>query len=217
MDPISYLRIYDIPELERIAHEQLKKLANGFSIPVDVEHIVEELPNVDLDYYPCLRSNYGLDGMIGRDPDTKEIIIYIDEELATSERLLRRYRMTIAEELAHLILHRKAIESVEKPNDFLHLHRLPEWYKYERNAKKLAAMILMPYEYVLKHSRNLYHEIISHIGFSNAEVVKNFLASKIADRYEVSLQTMKIRLGEWPVNVMDKIDRAMQDKLDFLD
>lgn len=217
MDPASYLRIYNIPELERIAHKQLKTLANGFAIPVDVEHIVEELPSVDLDYYPCLRSNYGLDGMIGRDPDTNEIIIYIDEELATSERLLRRYRMTIAEELAHLILHRKAIESVENPDDFLFLHKLPEWYKYERNAKKLAAMILMPSECVLEHSRNLYREIISHVGFDNPEVVKNFLASKLADRYEVSLQTMKIRLEEWPVNVMDKINRAMQDKLDFLD
>ena len=172
---------------------------------------------MDLDYYPCLRDNYGLDGMAGLDLDTSEIIIYIDEKLATSERLLRRYRMTVAEELAHLILHRKAIESVKDPKDFWGLHKLPNWYHYERNAKKLVAMILMPSDHVLKHSRDLYHKMVSHVGFDNPKVVKNFLASKLADRYEVSLQTMKIRLEEWPVNVMDKINRAMQDKLDFLD
>jgi len=61
--------------------------------------------------------------MVGVDLDTGEIIIYIDETLATSESLLRRYRMTVAEELAHLILHRKAIESVRDPTDFQGLHK----------------------------------------------------------------------------------------------
>ena len=217
MEPASYLRTYSIAELERIAHEQIRKLASDFTIPLDVDYIIEQLPGVDLDYYPALRDNYSLDGMVGVDLDTGEIIIYIDETLATSESLLRRYRMTVAEELAHLVLHRKAIESVREPTDFLGLHKMPNWYDYERNAKRLAAMILMPSEYVLKHSRDLYHEIVTRVGFDNIEIVKKFLVSKLADRYVVSTQTMKIRLGEWPIKVLDKSDQAMRDKLDFLD
>lgn len=217
MDPASHLRTYSVAELERIAHEQLRNLGSGLTIPLDVDYVIEQLPSADLDYYPALRDNYGLDGMVGVDLDTGEIIIYIDETLATSESLLRRYRMTVAEELAHLILHRKAIESVRDPKDFQGLHKLPNWYDYERNAKRLAAMILMPSEYILKHSRHLYHEIVTHVGFDNVEFVKKFLISKLADRYVVSPQTMKIRLGEWPIKVIDKIDQAMRDKLDFLD
>lgn len=217
MDPVNHLRTYNVAELERIAHEQLSKLGSGFTIPLDIDYIIEQLPGVDLDYYPALRDNYGLDGMVGPDLDTGEIIIYIDVKLATSERFLRRYRMTVAEELAHLILHRRAIELVKDPKGFLGLHKLPNWYQYERNAKKLAAMILMPSEHVLKDSRDIYHRIVAHVGFDNAAVVKKFLASKLADHYEVSLQTMKIRLAEWPIKVIDKIDQAMRDKLDFLD
>jgi len=217
MEPAKHLRTYTVAELERIAHGQLSKLADGFSIPVDVEHIVESLHNVDFDYYPGLRDNHELEGMIGYDPDTNEVIIYIDEKLATSERFLRRYRMTVAEELAHLILHRKAIESVREPNDFRKLQNLPNWYEYERNAKKLAAMILMPSANVLEDSRQLYHEMVSHVGFNNPEVIQKYLVNKLADRYEVSVQAMKFRLREWLINVIDKIERAMKDKLDFLE
>jgi len=217
MDPVNHLRTYDVAELERIAHEQLSKLGSGFTIPPDIDYIIEQLPGVDLDYYPALRDNYGLDGMVGLDLDTGEIIIYIDETLATSESLPRRYRMTVAEELAHLVLHRKAIESVRESTDFQGLHKLGNWYDYERNAKRLAAMILMPSEYILKHSRDLYHKIVSQVGFDNVEIVKKFSATELADHYEVSLQTMKNRLAEWPIKVIEKIDEAMQNRLDFLD
>ena len=76
MDPVNHLRTYDVAELERIAHEQLSKLGSGFTIPPDVDYIIEQLPRVDLDYYPALRDNYGLDGMVCLDLDTGEIKTY---------------------------------------------------------------------------------------------------------------------------------------------
>jgi Zn-dependent peptidase ImmA (M78 family) len=195
----------------------LRQLPTILNVPIDIDYIVEQLPGVDIDYYPALRDNYGLDGMVGTDLDTGEIVIYIDENLATSERLLRRYRMTVAEELSHLLLHRKAIEAVDAPQDFLTLQKLPNWYEYERNAKKLAAMILMPSEFILKYSRQLYSDFIKQVGFGDPVAIKNFLAAKLADVFEVSLQAMKIRLGEWPIRVFDKIDQAMKDRLSFLE
>lgn len=217
MQPSKHLRTYTVGELERIASEQLRRLSRPIVIPIDIEYLVEQLPGIDLDHYPCLRDNHQLDGMIGPDPDTGEIVIYIDETLATSEKLLRRYRMTVAEELAHLILHRQIVEAITDPLDFREHRKIPNWYEYERNAKKLAAMILMPSDFVLTHSRELYHEFVSSVGFQNPLAIKNFLASKLADRFEVSVQAMKIRLGEWPIKVFDKIDQAMKDGLDFLD
>jgi len=217
MQPSKHLRTYTIFELERIATEQLRCLPKPVIIPIDVEYLVEQLPCVDLDHYRCLRDNHQLDGMVGTDQDTGDIVIYIDENLATSEKLLRRYRMTVAEEFAHLILHRKAIEAVTNPQDFYELRKLPNWYEYERNAKRLAAMILMPSELVLAYSRELYREFVNSAGFQNPPAIKNFLAGKLADRFEVSVQAMKIRLDEWPIKVFDKIDQAMKDGLDFLD
>ena len=124
MQPSKHLRTYTIFELERIATEQLRCLPKPVIIPIDVEYLVEQLPCVDLDHYRCLRDNHQLNGMVGTDQDTGDIVIYIDENLATSEKLLRRYRMTVAEEFAHLILHRKAIEAVANPQDFYELHPL---------------------------------------------------------------------------------------------
>ena len=217
MHPSKHLRTYKVNELERIAHDYLRSLPRPVDIPIDVDYLVEQLPGVDLDHYPCLRDNHQLDGMVGVVRETGEIIIYIDENLATSETLLRRYRMTVAEELAHIMLHRKAIEAVVTPQNFYELRKLPNWYEYERNAKKLAAMILMPYESVLHYSRQLYHEFVEQAGFGNPLAIKNFLAAKLADLFEVSVQSMTNRLNEWPIKVFDKIDQAMKDGLDFLD
>jgi len=217
MPPSDYLRTYTVAELERIAHDYLRSLPRPIDVPIDIDYLVEQLPGVDLDHYPYLRDNHQLDGMVGIDQETGEIIIYIDENLATSETLLRRYRMTVAEELAHLILHRKAIEAINNPPAFRELRKIPNWYEYERNAKKLAVMLLMPYEFVLEHSRQLYHKFIEQAGFGNPLAIKNFLAAKLADIFVVSLQAMTNRLNEWPIKVFDKIDEAMKEGLDFLD
>jgi hypothetical protein len=217
MQPSNYLRTYTVTELERIAHDFLRSLPRPVSVPIDIDYLVEQLPSADLDHYPCLRDNHQLDGMVGVDLETGEIVIYIDETLATSETFLRRYRMTVAEELAHLILHRKAIEAVTNPADFHELRNTPNWYEYERNAKKLAAMLLMPYEFVQEYSRHLYHKFVEQAGFENPSAIKNFLAAKLADIFEVSLQAMTNRLNERFVKVFDKIDQAMKEGLDFLD
>ena len=52
---------------------------------------------------------------------------------------------------------------------------------------------------------------------TNPEVIKKYMANDLAKRYEVSVQAMKIRLGGWPVKVMERIDQAMINGLNFLD
>ena len=43
------------------------------------------------------------------------------------------------------------------------------------------------------------------------------MANELAGKYGVSVTPMKYRLTEWPINVNDKVDLAMREKLDFLD
>ena len=59
--------------------------------------------------------------------------------------------------------------------------------------------------------------MVNIVGYSNPESIKKHLVNKLAERYEVSTISMKIRLGEWPMQIMEKIDRSMSEKLDFLD
>jgi hypothetical protein len=213
-DPTSQLPIYTVQELERIAQEQIKKVSGQFTIPVDIELMIETLPGVMLDVYQSL---YHIMGAVCNGPAKNQITICIDDRLANLEELKKRYRMTLAEELAHLLLHRKVIESIKSIKEFQALQRFRKWDQCERNAKKLAAMILMPWNYVLDDCRTMYPQLVAVAGYSNPTAVKNYLSSKLADHYEVSVETMRYRLNEWLINAFDKIDQAMKNGLDSLE
>lgn len=215
MDPVSHLRTYTLTELEQIAANQLRPLGDNFTIPVDIEDIVEQC-GIDLDIKKGL-ADRGIMGQIGTNLDTGKFIIKIDENLFEARHNQRICRMTIAEEFAHFLLHRKSIENVKTYEDVIALKNHLHWHKYERNAKWLAAALLMPAGHVLNDSRELYKQLVSSAGFGNPTAVKKYIRNLLADKYDVSVSAMNYRLEKWPINVMEKIDQAMWDKLDFLD
>ncbi|MBN1796703.1 MAG: ImmA/IrrE family metallo-endopeptidase [Sedimentisphaerales bacterium] len=217
MNPADYLKTYQLPELEKIAHKEIKKLGDSLTIPVDIEEIVENFNDIEIDIHRGLKDNHHTWGMVSRDLETDKFVIMVDDTLLDIDHLKKIYRMTIAEEFAHILLHKKAIEKVSTLDDFKALQNHGNWHKHERNAKRLAAMILMPSANVLNDSRKLYTQFVQHIGFEKPQVLKKFLTSKMADRYEVSNQSMTFRLDEWPIKVLSKIDEAMKNQLDFLD
>jgi Zn-dependent peptidase ImmA (M78 family) len=67
--------------------------------------------------------------------------------------------MTVTEELVHIRLHRPLIEAIQGPDDFRKLHSHPQWTEIERNAKKFAAMLLMPTQPLMVGAREVYHQI----------------------------------------------------------
>lgn len=78
---------------------------------------------------------------------TKAKRIFIDDKLIDNPRLEKRYRFTLAEELAHFVIHRDIYSDCETVEDRIHaeslLTRQEIWY-LETNAKALASAILMP-------------------------------------------------------------------------
>ena len=99
--------------------------------------------------------------MVLRDVGSGELFIYIDEDLADNDtpNSLARYRMTVTEELVHIHLHRPLIEAIQGPDDFRKLHSHPQWTEIERNAKKFAALLLMPTQPLMVEAREVYHQI----------------------------------------------------------
>ena len=64
---------YEALELERLAREFLgQHFGSDIVIPIDVDLLVERVEGVDLDYWPGLRANHRIEGMIARDPKTGE-------------------------------------------------------------------------------------------------------------------------------------------------
>ncbi len=206
---------YDVPEIERLAREFLgQHFGSDIIVPVDVDLLVERVDSVDLDYWPGLRANHGIEGMIARDPETSRLFVFIDDRLADTQPT--RYRMTVAEELGHLVLHPKMIDQVQTPADFKQLQQHYRWKQMERNAKRFAAAILMPGGALTLQAERLYPRLVKVAGYGNAPAILGQLAVTLAKRFEVSTQTMEYRLDEWPMRIKNRVEEAVRDRVDFL-
>ncbi len=203
---------YNDPQLEDKARKLLdQRLGADFVIPIDVELVLERLQGVVLDFWPALKANHQVEGMVCRDTATGELCVFIDEELYRN-----RSRMTVAEELGHIVLHRSVIEQVASPEDFLELQRHPLWHRMDRNAKRFAAAVLMPGDKVVEEAAALYPKLVRVAGFGHPQAIINQLAAQLAKRFEVSPQTMGYRLKEYPMKLVQRVEEAMKDGLDYL-
>ncbi|MEW6250965.1 MAG: ImmA/IrrE family metallo-endopeptidase [Planctomycetota bacterium] len=206
---------YSVPELERKASEFLaEQLGAAPAIPIDIDLLLERLPGVQLDYFRGLRDEHGLDGMVLRDCDSGLLWIYIDEDVA--DRLPTRYRMTVAEELAHILLHRRLIDSVSDVAGFRELQRHRRCAEIERHAKRFAAALLMPGAAVVSLAEEIYPQLVKVVGYRDGTAIQKQLTTLMAKRFEVSTQTMGYRLSEWPVRLVDRIASAVRSELPYL-
>ncbi|MFQ5902415.1 MAG: ImmA/IrrE family metallo-endopeptidase [Candidatus Binatia bacterium] len=207
---------YSAGELERIADRLLRQREQPeLVIPIDIDVLVEQESGVILDYRLGLEQTFGVVGVVVHYPEEETFAIYIDEYVA--DHRPNFYRFTLAEEFAHLVLHRSVIQQAKTIDDAAWLH---EWLRYkeiDRNAKRLAAALLMPPRHVLEDTAQLYAGMVRHVGFENPTAVKKYLVDQLSRRYRVSREAIGHRLDEWPIRVMEKVDAAMQEELDFLD
>jgi len=212
---LGELPTYDVATLERKAAEFLRsRFGQDVPIPVDVDLLLEQTTGVDLDVWPALRDNHGLEGMICRDATSGELVVYVDEWLADNRPT--RYRMTVAEELGHVLLHRAVIEKIDSPATFHELQKHPRWFEMDRNAKRFAAAVLMPGEQIAREAGQVYSKLVRAAGFGDVAAVKKYLAAQLAKQFEVSPQAMTIRLREWPMKIEDRVDQAMRAQFDYL-
>ena len=150
---------YAVQELEQKARQFLAaQFGQDVPIPVDVDLLIEHEAGVDLDYWPGLRDNHGLDGMVCQDVESGELLVYIDEWIADNRPT--RYRMTVAEELGHLVLHRTIIDQTQSPEDFRQLQQHHRWHEMDRNAKRFAAAVLMPGAAVIEEAQSTYPRLV---------------------------------------------------------
>ena len=139
----------------------------------------------------------------------------IDERLADGNAA--RYRMTVAEELGHLVLHPNFVNQVGSVEEFCELQQHEMWYYVERNAKRFAAAILMPGNEVVKAAQEDYPKLVRTAGYGHVGAIERHLVHLLAKRFEVSQETMRYRLREWTMKVLDRMEAAIRDRLNYLD
>jgi hypothetical protein len=206
-----------------VLEEEATKLLEGrfgadIPIPVDVEWLTETLEGVDLDCYPALRSNYGVDGGVWREGDGGNLLVAIDEDLMDDDSPpgVARYRMVVAQELAHLIIHREAVSQVEGPDQFRSFHNRLVGTQVERDTRRLAGALLMPQKQLQDEANHVYRQLVQLVGTGNAPAVQKFLCSRLAQRFKVSEKAMQHRLGEGPMPLRDQVEQALRKGLSHL-
>ena len=82
MGAADYLNTYTVTELECLARQQLHDLKERrhFSIPVDIEEIVENL-GIEIEVRRGLKDNHHIWGMVAVDLDTNGLVILVDDKL----------------------------------------------------------------------------------------------------------------------------------------
>ena len=205
---------YTAGEIETKAHQFLKEKCKPIiSIPIDIDFLIEQEPDTVLDCLPNLQDRFNVAGMVVK--ESGRFVVYIDEWVMNENPNF--YRFTLAEELGHLHLHRQTMEQITSMEEAVALHEWEEYYEViDRGAKRFAAAVLMPNPHIVEDVRTLYRELVSEVGFRSRSAIINYLVHQLSKRYVVSFKAMSIRLTEWPINVIEKVECALKEKLDYL-
>jgi Zn-dependent peptidase ImmA (M78 family) len=159
-------QVHDYPlwKLEQVAEDVLKDAK--FCIQnyhVDIEKLIEHKYGIIIDIHYNLQLKSGVMAYML----TQGNRLFIDDKLIDNPRNAKRYRFTLAEELAHFIIHKDVYKDCKTINERLEreslLTRQEQWF-LETNAKALASAILMPKFIIEERINNLFSTIGNSAG-----------------------------------------------------
>jgi Zn-dependent peptidase ImmA (M78 family) len=118
-------------------------------------------------------------------------ILFVDEDQQLSHPL--RYRFTIAEELAHCIIHHKIFKgkSFSENREVYNSISETDYQDLERNAKFLAAALLMPRETFVE--RFNFHKQRIGLKTKNPVEIISLVVGSLKSEFEVSKESIGVR------------------------
>ena len=188
--PAAKIRDYRLYELERIAADALRDAERCLKgRRVDIERLILEKFKLKIESFADLRRRWDTYAFI----DTTSMVIFIDADLMNEIRLEKKYRFTLAEELAHFLIHRylfancRTIEGRMKIEEMLD-ERTRAYM--ESNAKALASAILMPKD----TSEPLVDSLAGKLVDGEGHILVGQLVSTLASDYDVNFQAANRRM-----------------------
>jgi Zn-dependent peptidase ImmA (M78 family) len=215
MEP-SHLPKYSRDQIELIAAAKLQEaFPQSLSIPVDIDLVAEKQSVVDTIYLlPELQKKFNVAAVTTSKPNKKCDII-LDENTNSVNR--RRANFSLAHELGHIVLHESLYLDCHTMQESIELSkRLKKSYKsIERNANYFAGAILIPRRTIFKDIEKIYNAILTgYAGDIGWNEVMPLLYSSLANRYQVSVKTMTIRLEQLKID--RHINKAFVNKLNYI-
>jgi hypothetical protein len=191
--------------------EKISELRRQFptiqgSLPIDIFQFMEIDLKLNPIPFPDLLLKYRVEAALASDFQS----IYLDAEqytLMEKDPIWKQYRLrfTVAHEIAHYFLHKKAVvgQNISSPEGFVN------WFKsdkfgIEQEANEFAGCLLVPND-KLGDFYDQFAEKIQAIvpDFRENEQLRIQFADRICSRFAVNSQVVAVRLdrdGIWPAN-----------------
>ncbi len=205
------VREYKVWQLQKHADDLLAAaFPSGCAIPVEIENVAYHL-DLDIAPVPGLRQAREVLGALYRDAQGNYWIA-VDEYMMDYRE--NRYRFTVAEEIAHFVLHRAQIEEATDIAGAIALQRrLRDRYRFtESNARRLAAEMLMPRRALREDLAKAYAEVVRVAGFRNFEAVAKHVTDVLRRRYVVSHEAMRYQLRTHEFQAHEAMQSAIRQQ-----
>ncbi len=183
--------------VEKEAIHFLNKYNPQRIIPIPIEKIVELKLEISIVPIMGLLKNEGIDAFLSHDCTE----LYIDHDHYMGQT--NRSRFTLAHEVAHYVLHRDAMASMENLDKWkaLILSNSAEQTMHENHADNFAACLMMPRPELNQEYRTRIATAsarLRQVGINkpDTKMLISFISEEIAQKFDVSPRAAKIRLSK---------------------
>ncbi len=181
---------YKLFELDKIAANELHDA--GCYIEnnrVDIERLIHGKYKLEIDPFFDLRKRWDTYGFVNVQGNK----IYIDADLMDDEYEEKKYRFTLAEELAHFLIHREIFANCKSVDERVKFERsLGEAVidRMDRQAKALASSILMP-KFLFEPRLEFLAEKCRD---DSGQIIVDELATMLSREFDVNYRAVKRRM-----------------------
>lgn len=208
-------------EFKTYKYAQLKDISEDFirnnnikikALPTDIELLIEK-SGIIIESINDLLKEFSVKGLVTKDVKNRgKIKIFIDSKHYEEDEF--EYKFTLAEELAHSLLHIDLYDNINDVENYIRIYKSiseEDYRKYEQQARNLASFLLLPEKefnkYVLDYIDSRIDEF-QEINFQSAEdfadKLSNLISKKLVLSHHVIYWTMAKRYPERLVDIIKK-------------
>ncbi|HUI08191.1 MAG TPA: ImmA/IrrE family metallo-endopeptidase [Verrucomicrobiae bacterium] len=188
--PAPTVKDFRLFELERIAAAALAGAPQCLKgLRVDIERLILEKHQLRIEAFHDLKRRWDTYAFI----DTTAKVVFVDAELMDSDRLEKKYRFTLAEELAHFLIHQPVFSHCRTVEDRLALEKQFDDLtrdRLESNARALASALLIPKATIELRVEELARKLVDE----QRHILVEELIAVIGRDYDVNFNAAKHRL-----------------------
>jgi hypothetical protein len=159
---------------------------------------LENTRDVVLRITPGLQKDHKVEGCVCNEFFSKLLTVYVDAGISDGPDDAL-YNAVLAEELAHIELHRPLILQVKSIEDFQEIRAHRQWKRIELDALRFSLAIRIPAHSITEEAEAAYATVIHEFGFSDSDRTTLQVRNWLAGRYAVPYQDMHRRLSQFPM------------------